>query len=465
MKIELSADQQVAHDAAVAFLQKPTKDHFTIGGLAGTGKTTITSEIVRTLRRLNPNVRFAFACYTGKAALVLKTKLLAAGMLKENETCSTIHKLIYEAIIDQETGEIIGWNRAPAIPADFIIVDEASMVNEEIWNDLKSYRVPILAIGDHGQLPPVKEQYNLMEHPDVRLERIHRQAEGDPIIRLSMMARTGEPIKNGQHGPGVWKVSNTPEAQLQRLFQNNIDIRKQLFLCGYNRTRALVNRTVRQLLGYPPELVPHVGEPVLCLKNNHEEKIFNGMMGTVRSLKPGNLFHKAQIEMVDETLYRGRIVATQFGALTTLKEHDEIEWYALKDLFDFGYCLTVHKAQGSESESVVLFDEHVGFLAGENATEAQKQEFQNRWRYTGITRARRTLTIVSKPWKNFASAASGLLVVEGRRLIRTLRQAQTNKNAKPFSAVERQHLYELASMRTWTLKEVLADKLEKAYGN
>jgi exodeoxyribonuclease-5 len=401
-KIVLSPDQQKAHDAMVAYLQNPNKTHFVVGGLAGTGKSTITAEIVKTMRNLKPKMVFAFACFTGKASLVLKTKLDAAGVRKEGEHCSTIHGLIYQADIDTQTGEILGWRKSPSIEADAIIIDEASMVNGEIWADLLSYKKPILAVGDHGQLPPVKEQYNLMERPDVRLEKIHRQAEGNPIIRLSMLARNREPIKVGPHGEGIWKVYKEPVDYIANL--PGYLVQSSLFICAYNRTRALVNREIRERLGINPESQPAICEPVVCLKNNHRKLIYNGMTGTIRDIKHGNPFHDAKIEMSDGTVYKGKIVADQFGALKTLQEHEDIHWTQLRDLFDFGYCLTVHKCQGSEAERVVFFDEHVGFLAGKNASHEEQAAFSARFRYTAITRAKKFLTIVSPPYKGFAGA-------------------------------------------------------------
>lgn len=404
MKIELSPDQKYAHDAAVNFLSNPKGTHFTVGGFAGCGKTTVTAEIIRTMRVVKPKMVFAFACFTGKASLVLRTKLDAAGVRQNGEHCSTIHGLIYEAEIDQVTGEILGFKRVPSIPADAIVIDEASMVNEEIWKDLLSYKVPILAVGDHGQLPPVKEQYNLMEKPDVKLEKIHRQAEGDPIIHLSMLARNRENIKVGPHGDSksVWKLHATPDDFFAK--QPDFALKSSLFLCAYNRTRSLVNVTVRGRMGIKTDSKPQRGEPVVCLKNNHQKKIFNGMTGFIRDIKHGDPYHDSKISMVDESTYKGKIVADQFGALKTLSEHTNIHWTQLRDLFDYGYCLTVHKAQGSEAERVVLFDEHVGFLAGRDASKEEQAAFQARWRYTGITRAKKFLTIVSPPWKGFASA-------------------------------------------------------------
>ena len=56
------------------------------------------------------------------------------------------------------------------------------MVNEDIFKDLLSYNIPIIAVGDHVQLAPIEGMFNLMEKPQLRLENIHRQEENNPIM-------------------------------------------------------------------------------------------------------------------------------------------------------------------------------------------------------------------------------------------------------------------------------------------
>ena len=70
------------------------------------------------------------------------------------------------------------------------MIDECSMVDEELGRDLLSFGKPILVLGDPAQLPPVKGGGFFTETaPDVMLTEIHRQAEGSAIIRASRAAR------------------------------------------------------------------------------------------------------------------------------------------------------------------------------------------------------------------------------------------------------------------------------------
>lgn len=387
----LTSEQTTIRDAMLTFA-KYGGTYMTVGGYAGTGKTTLLSATMETLMQSEKPPVVVFCCYTGKAASVLRAKLKDAGILHDEMYVGTIHGLIYEP--DVVGGVIIGWNRVPAINADLIIVDEASMVNKEIWDDLRSYGVPIIAVGDHGQLPPIEGAFNLMERPDYKLEKIHRQAEDNPIIKLSMIARMEGEIKMGPHGAGVMKMNAKNDEVLDKAHKWR-GIRNTLFLCGTNRTRISINKAVRGRLGYATN-VPQNGEKLICLRNNRQEKIFNGMCGTLTKIHNKNRIHyNATIAMEDESDYHGQVVIDQFGAEKTLQEHPFLEQKDLKDLFDFGYCLTVHKAQGSEAETVVLFEERFS-----QSTDDQWR----RWLYTAVTRARKHLMIVNRRYDRVLAA-------------------------------------------------------------
>lgn len=381
--ITLSPEQQNVHDAIMAFIVDK-KMQLRVGGFAGTGKTTLVAQLVRTLREKDNKIRIAFCCFTGKAAYVLRTKLEAAEVLRE-EYVGTIHGLMYEPIVINQIVE--GWRRKDEIEADLLIVDEASMVSATLWTDLQSYRIPILAVGDHGQLPPIGDQLSLMENPDHALVKIHRQAEGNPIIAQSVRAREEGRIEVGEyHGSdGYVKKIVMSVAKAAEGVQ---DIRNTLFLCGYNRTRANVNFIMRKRLGFTA-WNPMKGERVICLKNNRKEGIFNGMGGILQRIEPAaKHFYRAVVELDDGTHYVGDVVRKQFGAQATLKELDGLEPKEVKDLFDWGYCLTVHKAQGSEADNVVLFEERFPMMSDDD---------WRRWLYTGVTRARKKLLLVQGP--------------------------------------------------------------------
>jgi exodeoxyribonuclease-5 len=391
--LDLSADQDRALSRLLAWIGKSDKPWITLGGYAGTGKTTLMAILRQEIRRANPVTRVAFCAYTGKASQVLRTELDARGALYDGDTCSTIHALLYTPEVDAE-GRILTWKRAKEINAELIIVDEASMVTSDIWADLRGTDLPIIALGDHGQLPPIGGDFNLMQEADITLEKIHRQAEGNPIIALAHRARLEGKIDVGDYSSTVRKFTYaTHDAAEIGELTNHLFSRihdDTLILCGRNKTRVDLNRGIRQLLDREsPE--PEYGDKVVCLKNIYEnfyQPIYNGMTGTIHSIEPHKEhWYNASIEFPDEgRTYYGALCKAQFNSPTIVENVKGINFKDIGARFDFGYALTVHKAQGSQARTVVLFEER--FIKSDD-------EQWRRWLYTAITRARENLYIIA----------------------------------------------------------------------
>ncbi len=387
--MKLSTDQRLALEKIIKWLRTPNRspNYFTFGGYAGTGKTTLTALLRQILHKKNPKLKVALVSYTGKAARVLKTTLITQEASYKQDFTGTIHSLIYEPMINNKS-DIIGWNKKQKIDVQLIVVDEASMINYDIWQDLLSFNVPILAIGDHGQLPPIEGKFNLMEKPDIKLEKIHRQAENNPIIKLSIQARKTGQIPVGTFGAHIEKLdqnSMDTQEKVQHLLKNFN--RHTMILTGYNSTRVKVNNFIRQHKFFDPAPTPIVGDRVICLRNNHAKHIYNGMLGEITFLESinDNYFY-AEIALDENQIYKGNIYKHQFGALKP-KNYTPGERKLLKgiDLFDFGYALTVHKAQGSQAKRVILFEERF---------KQMDDQHWRRWLYTGITRAEEELYLV-----------------------------------------------------------------------
>ncbi len=387
--MDLSADQTFALKNLTGWFYSTQKarKYVTLGGFAGTGKSTLMALLRTNLHKQNKDLRVAFCSYTGKATRVLKQKLIDHKALFENDSVGTIHSLIYSPMVDENTKEIIGWKRQEYMKADLIIVDEASMVDGVIWDDLMSYQVPIIAVGDHGQLPPINGNFNLMTQPDFVLEEIHRQAKDNPIIELSFLARTEGKISPGVYGKGVKKIarneSETGNEVEEILSQFNRDT---LLLCGYNHTRVKLNHFIRTSLGFESQ-TPEANDRVICLRNNHEKEIYNGMLGSIFQIsKKNDDWYKAHIMMDGEPdLYDGLILSAQFNNQEGMNFTRKRSVTMKGDLFDFGYALTVHKAQGSQAKKVILFEERFAKM---------DEEMWRRWLYTGITRAEESLVII-----------------------------------------------------------------------
>lgn len=390
--LELSDDQTRALQQLITWVTKPTSRTITLGGYAGTGKTTLISILRREILALFPDKIVAFAAFTGKASQVLRISLEVHHALFPQDSCGTIHKLIYLPSIDKE-GKLISWTRAPELEADLLIIDEASMITDTLWADLCSYGIPIIAIGDHGQLPPIGGNFNLLEKPDITLEQIHRQAEGNPILALALEARTEGKITPGTYAKQVRKFSHTVNDPseindvIDHLFSNYHN--DMLILCGRNKTRVQLNQAIRTKQGHE-SLEPESGEKLVCLKNIYTQPsgpIYNGMTGFVQHLgEDEDHWYHAEIDFPDDNrTYDGRLCKSQFNALALVENVEGVDHKQIGDRFDFGYALTVHKAQGSQAKTVILFEERFE-KADDNAWK--------RWLYTAVTRARENLYII-----------------------------------------------------------------------
>ncbi len=369
-----SPQQEAAIKLVRAWLANPKAPQvFRLFGFAGTGKTTLAKEMAQGVKG---NV--VYACFTGKAALVLRKKGCYGA--------TTIHSLIYQPIEDGETGitEFILNADSGAADAGLIIIDEVSMVDEKLAKDLLSFGTRVLVLGDPAQLPPVKgEGYFINADPDVMLTEVHRQAADNPIIRLSMDVREGRRLQTGDYGAArVLLRRGVDKEELQGLVMAADQV-----LCGLNRTRQTYNQRMRHLHGRAGLAAPHhpvAGDRLVCLKNNREHGLLNGGLWEVTTVaKPErDLVHFGAKSLDDTILPHIKTKTPEDFFLGTEKQ---LDWRALRnvDQFTYGYALTVHKSQGSAWDKVVLFDESGVF-----------REDAAKHLYTGITRAAEKLTVV-----------------------------------------------------------------------
>jgi exodeoxyribonuclease V len=374
--MQFSPQQDEALKAVSRWLKEGRSQVFRLFGYAGTGKTTLAKHFAE-----NVDGDVLFAAFTGKAAQVLRSRGAS--------NARTIHSLIYrprgeEAIEDEETGKtsiapMFSINRqSPLAKAALIIIDECSMVDEQLGKDLMSFGTPILVLGDPGQLPPVTGGgYFTEQEPDYLLSEIHRQAKDNPIIQLAMDVREGREIMRGDYG-SAQVISKSEVTQSLVLDADQV-------LVGTNRTRRRYNQRLRELKGFSADY-PQSGDKLVCLRNDPAKGLLNGSLWQVMSssretVKPGiNLMIRPEDDDMDRGAAKIKLLKAAFEESET-----EIPWSTRKryDEFDFGYALTVHKAQGSQWNNVVLFDESFAF-----------RDSRERWLYTAITRAAETLTIV-----------------------------------------------------------------------
>lgn len=352
----LTAEQHNAIDSTHDWYHNSSRQILTIGGYAGTGKTTISKKI---LQGFGKDIKVAVVAFTGKAVAVLRRKGLTIAQ--------TVHSLIYERTGDDAHGHPV-FKRVKHLPYDVVLVDEASQISAEMHRDLKSFGVRILYIGDHGQLEPIGEDPGLMSNPDITLEQPHRFA------RQSMLWLYSEKLRNG--------MSVFPHIQTEEVVIGPAQdfwaaaVKADVAIVGYNKTRHRANQVIREHRGFSG-LLPGEGERVICLRNSRTFGVYNGLTATVTQVRRcvGNRYH---IDIEDDVGNRWRNLqsyAKQYGQNSMAG--DSYLFKRNKDmlLFDFGYTLTCHKSQGSEWDEVAVMEEIASSWDGP------------RWRYTAWTRA------------------------------------------------------------------------------
>jgi len=408
--VKWSPKQAKALDAIAAWLADPNgKQTFYLAGLAGSGKSTLVEHVVGGLHG-----RVNYMAPTGKAALVMRGK--------NCPTAATVHSVIYRVAGDPPTKEQLEKLRAEVkrlyavnspgarSTADQLaqqlaraeeegkrsgprfslnldselkraalgVVDEVSMVDRRMGEDLESFGVKLLVIGDPAQLPPVYGAgYFTSREPDAFLDEIHRQALDSPILRLADLARRGEPLPYGIVGEGV-EVLRYGDPSLQERA-----LAAEMILVGRNRTRHACNTKIRRLLGRGEEPAPVKDDRVICLRNNHELGLLNGSTWIVERCVPDYERMTAKLEAVSSD--DGERVECETWLHHFMAREKELDGLKRRTYNEWGHgrAITVHKSQGSAFDDVLLFDESRQF--GSDA---------NKHRYTGITRAISRLCVV-----------------------------------------------------------------------
>lgn len=368
-----------------------------VHGAAGTGKTWLVGRLV-------DGRKAAYLSITGKAVGVLRSKVN-----DPEGVFSTMHGALYRPVCsDQErhdmlTAELdaatepddirrllaelesipVRWELRPCFPwdvseeddgygfqagvkssVDIIIVDECSMVPEDMGADLMRLagRTPVIAVGDFCQLPPVNAKsyfgpHNCFTAPE--LVDIVRQAKGNPIIELAWRVRTG-----GK--PYLYEGGGLIVARKGSRIQEPID----QILVGTHKARHQYNAGWRFYKGLEGDMV--LGERFMVTKNDHTRKIYNGDQFVVEAEDGGLVLGRFAdgrglwLDVQNEDHMKERGIRPRKGATPVI----------------YGYACTVHKFQGSEAAHCFAIDESYCFR--ENA---------GRWLYTAVTRAKESLTL------------------------------------------------------------------------
>ena len=363
-----------------------------IAGYAGTGKSTLVKFIIAALNLNAEDV--AYVTFTGKAASVLRHKGCPNAM--------TAHKLLYYSK-RMPNGKFV-FSPRKTLEGDYslIVVDEISMLPNDLWELLLSHKKHIIALGDPFQIPPIdkKADNHVLDTPHIFLDEIMRQAQESEIIRLTMDIRD---FKTPQYFKGNEIQVLRPSEVVDGMYSWADQI-----ICATNRKRQEINNYMRQAAGRGDE--PESGDKIICCRNcwdildiSGENALVNGTIGTLQDFEkdvqsypifgfPSVPILKANISTVDgefcdvvldyQMLKEGRPFLTPEQSYQIYRRPD------LKNLepvdFNYGYAITGHRAQGSEWDKVLVFEERFPFDREEHA----------RWLYTAATRASERLVLV-----------------------------------------------------------------------
>ena len=354
------------------------KPSLSIAGFAGTGKTTLIAKLPKILKINNHAISVAYATLTAKAALVLRNKGVPA---------TTIHSLIYDTkvIEDQKTHRIkYIFRKKNFLAKDLIIIDEASMVSDILYHDLKTFGIPILFIGDSFQLPPINSQLNLMDNKFVAftMKDIVRQQADNLIISMSVKLRNFE------------NIPYMKQQQFSKIHRSQFNrqqlINYQQIVTGKNATRIQLNKYCRTLLNYNSQK-PVINDRMIFLKNNYQDFVFNGQQ-IILTKQPQQLGNgKYQIQgqdVVTKDYVNVNIVddfINQIPANIQVKHLAKIAKSNYNQI-DYAYAISVHKSQGSQYQQVLLWDDLFG---------VNNHQHCNRWLYTAITRASKRLVWIA----------------------------------------------------------------------
>lgn len=370
--------------------------YIVISGYAGVGKSTLVKFIIEALDVDKDKV--CYATFTGKAAEVLRKK--------GNKNAITLHKLLYN-FIPIDNGRFI---RTPKEFIDYsiVVVDEISMAPKEMVELLFTHNCFVICLGDPFQLPPINknEDNHLLDNPHIFLDEIMRQAQDSEIIKLSMDIRENKSISR--------YMGENLRVYERHEFVSQMMTWADQIIVATNNTRNALNARIRQNLGFGAD--PCVGDKIIChhnywdyLDDSKNNPLVNGTIGYIRNLKekriivPKPTFFNMQkksyeildidFENVSNEKYSNLIIDKSYleNEEKTLDWKDEGRINKMKRsksylplIFDYGYAITCHRAQGSEFNNVLVIEESFPFSREEHA----------RWLYTACTRSSERLILI-----------------------------------------------------------------------
>lgn len=313
----------------------------------------------------------------------------------------TAHRLLYKSFPRKDGTFYHMPKRILDYPYKLIILDEVSMFPKEMWELLLFHGIHVIALGDPGQLPPIGEDNGVLAQPHIFLDEIMRQAQESEIIRLTMDIRAGKPLQLFK-GNEVQIIDKKDVVEGMFLWADQI-------ICAKNETRKNINQLVRKYKFGVNTNDPIEGDKIICLRNDWEnpseagDVMVNGLLGTIHNINyaPSNDWLKKDliadflpdgyenVDILNEDVFFRQLhidnkLLTTGEPTVTAKNFKYFPKKIKPKEFEYGYCITAWKAQGSEYDKVLVFEEDFPF----------DKDTHIRFLYTAATRSKKKLVIV-----------------------------------------------------------------------
>lgn len=367
-----------------AIKQSLIKNFSIITGGPGTGKTTIIKGIVQLYKIISG---YSHEKLEEKLVLLAPTGRAAKRMSEAcNFPASTIHRYLRW---NKETNEF-GYNSNNKAPCEFVIIDETSMIDIELlYNFFKAIKtnVKLVFIGDYNQLESVGPGNILKDLIDsqmintIFLKEIYRQDQNSYITELAYEINYGELTESFLNKKDDYNFIGCDDENIlkttcilaKKAIDKGYDIKNvQVLAPVYKGINGIdnLNKTLQKIFNpksdeknetYDGNVIYREKDKVLQLENMPDDNVFNGDIGFIEKINGSEI----------TVNFDGNKVKY------TPKEYKNIK---------HGYAISIHKAQGSEFEIVLM-----------PITNAYKMMLYRKIIYTGITRAKKSLMLIGNP--------------------------------------------------------------------
>ena len=367
-----------------AIKQSLIKNFSIITGGPGTGKTTIIKGIVQLYKIISG---YSYEKLEEKLVLLAPTGRAAKRMSEScNFPASTIHRYLRW---NKETNEF-GYNSNNKAPCEFVIIDETSMIDIELlYNFFKAIKtnVKLVFIGDYNQLESVGPGNILKDLIDsqmintIFLKEIYRQDQNSYITELAYEINYGELTESFLNKKDDYNFIGCDDENIlkttcilaKKAIDKGYDIKNvQVLAPVYKGINGIdnLNKTLQKIFNpksddknetYDGNVIYRENDKVLQLENMPDDNVFNGDIGFIEKINGSEI----------TVNFDGNKVKY------TPKEYKNIK---------HGYAISIHKAQGSEFEIVLM-----------PITNAYKMMLYRKIIYTGITRAKKSLMLIGNP--------------------------------------------------------------------